>query len=274
ADLYKDQDPHLEILVSSSNFDIQSTIFKYIDGTYRPIFNISADDPRNVGGAACAVGDIDKDGQLEFVVTEEFPDSDGICRVRLFDWIGETWVNVANYDFALGYPMNWIYQTQIIDADNDGVNEIFVNPEREPIQILEYIDGNLVCSWKAPVHSDSMCASIAGDINNDGLIDLIVSDPVLDIIYVFETQGIQIINTFNISVPGLVGAEDNGMAIGDIDGDGLNEFVYVSRADSYLRIFKDNELLFTRFIQTAKDSWGYEGAYAVAIGDYDNDYSP
>lgn len=275
ADLDNDQDPHLEILVSSSNFDIQSTIFKYIDGTYKPIFNISSDDPRNVGGAACAAGDIDHDGELEFVVTEEFPalsGSDGLCLLRLFDWVDNTWINVANYDFGGEYPMNWIFQAQIIDADNDGYNEIFVNPQRKPIKILEYTYGELVCSWQAPIHTSSARASIAGDITNDGFTDLVITDHDNDKIYVFETEDTTIVNTFNISVPGLQYGEHNGMDIGDIDGDGLNEFVHVSHSDSYLRIFRHDQLLFTLYIQTGQYH-NQEGAYAVAIGDYDNDHS-
>ena len=273
ADLDNDHDPHLELLVSSSNFDIQSTIFKYIDGTYQPIFNIASDDPRNVGGAACAAGDVDNDGDIEFVVTEEFIDTDGLCLLRLFDWTGATWINVASYNFAVDHPLNWIFQTQIIDVDNDGTNEIFVNPEREPIQILKYENGALVSAWTAPVHSQHMEAARAGDINHDGLVDFVVADHDLDLVYIFENVGGTFVNTYNISVPGLQYGDDNSIAIGDIDGDGWNEFVHVSSGDHFLRIFRYNQLLFTLYLQAGHDHLGLEGAFAVAIGDYDNDNS-
>ncbi|TFG96412.1 VCBS repeat-containing protein [Candidatus Thorarchaeota archaeon] len=265
GDLDNDGDPHLEILVSATNFEAQSAVYKFIDGEYRQVFNVSSADTRPVGGAACGIGDVNNDGDLEFVVTEEYPDEDGLCLLRLFDYSGNTWTELDSYSFTVSRLLNWVFQTEIIDADNDGANEIYVNPEKEPIQLLELQEGQLVCTWMADIEPfSSQKSSCVGDFTNDGLLDIVLADHATDLLYVFETVGGAIVNTFNVSVPDLQYSSYNGMKIGDIDTDGQNELVYVSHGDEYLRIFRNGELIHCLPL-------GYAGSHVVAIGNYDND---
>lgn len=136
ADLDNDGDPNLEVLACSTGFGIQTTIFKKVGETYTTVFNCSSSF-YHAGSVSSAAGDIDDDGDIEFVIAEEYPDEDGISLLRLFEYESGDWQEAANYSFTKDI-MNWVYNMQIIDGDNDGDDDIVVNPRNEPVQILEY----------------------------------------------------------------------------------------------------------------------------------------
>ncbi|MFW9943779.1 MAG: hypothetical protein ACFFB7_02175 [Candidatus Sifarchaeia archaeon] len=276
ADLDGDENPNLEILISSSNKDIQSAVFKMVDGVYIPIFNISSNDPRSVGGCACAIGDVDGDQDLEFIVTEEYPDTNGVSLLRLFDYDpqGETWVEIADYSFELGNGMlNWIPNVQILNLDDDEANEIFVRQKNSPLQVLEFSNGQLVKAWEA---NFGATGATTGDITNDGRVDIVTAnslgpDSEICLFMVYEFDGVTLMNTFNFSGPAFHTCGDNSMKIGDIDDDGQNEliFVYMINVDSpaqrsFFAVFRNDVLIFNA-------DTGYRSSHVVAFGDYDND---
>ena len=268
GDLDNDGSSYLEILAGTYDFDVQSVVFKKIGDSYKPVFNISSSDPRNVGGPACCVGDIDNNGDLEFIVTEELPDTDGVSLLRLFDWQTDHWANIRNHIFVTGDFHNMIRHVQIADVDNDDENEVLISHDQEFVHILEYTGGVFVKSWSCPLLDNKANSAIAGDITNDGLIDIIIPDPVTDLIYIYETIEESIVNTFNIS---LIHASSswNCMDIGDLDDDTQNEWVYVYWNETafphmWMTIFDNDTVL-------QQEQTGYLEGRAVEIGNYDND---
>ncbi len=274
ADLDGDGGEHLELLVSSINFDIQSSVFKMIEGKYVPIFNISSDYRREVGHCTCAVGDVDGDPDLEFIVVEEYPSFTpdvGHLLLRLFDYQGNTWQEIADYSFELG-DFNWIDNVQILDLDNDGGNEIFIHHRNNPSKILEYSNGELVKIWET---AHPVISATAGNLRNNGQLQiatawLIEPDSVPGFI-VYEFVDGTFKNTFNFTVPIFNECGPNSLKLGDIDGDGQNELVFVYRfyinspsQNSMFAIFRNGVLIFT-------GDTGYGSSKVVAIGDYDND---
>ncbi len=271
GDLDNDGGPDLEILASvGSHF--HSVVFKMVGDTYCPVFNISSTDPRNVWGTACAVGDLDNNGDLEFLVTEEFPDADGVSRLRLYDWQTDHWENIRNYGFVTGDFLNHVDQVQIADVDNDDENEVLVNQDQELVHVLEYTGGVFVKSWSCPLLSEQPNCVMAGDITGDELIDIVVPDPVADLIYIYETVDDSIVNTFNISL-----VHDNhwysggytSIDIDDLDGDGVNEWVFLYWNETafpheWFTIFRNDTVI--QQCQT-----GYLYASTIEIGNYDND---
>ncbi|MFX0046111.1 MAG: FG-GAP repeat domain-containing protein [Candidatus Hermodarchaeota archaeon] len=274
ADLDGTGGTDLELLVSSLNWDIHTSIFKKIGEVYVPIFNISSDYRREVGGCVCAVGDVDGNGDLEFIVVEEFPTSnldDGLLLLRLFDYQGDTWQEIADYSFELGVQ-NWIDSAQILDLDNDGVDEIFIHHRNNPPKILEYSNGQLSKIWEAPRLA---MAAKAGNMRNNGEIQIVAAGslgPEIGVGFnVYEYVDGAFKNTFNFSSPAFQGCAYDGLELGDVDGDGQNElvFLYVIDVNSPLQntmfsIFRNAELVFT-------GDTGYGTSEVVAIGDYDND---
>ena len=274
ADLDGDGGQHLELLVSSINYDIQSSVFKMIDGKYVPIFNISSDYRREVGHCICAVGDVDGDPDLEFIVVEEYPTSSndaGHLLLRMFDYQGDTWQEIADFSFELG-DQNWIDNVQILNLDNDDGNEIFIHHRGKPPMILEYTNGQLVKIWEAPRFA---MAARVGDLRNNGQIQIVATGylgPELGMGFnVYEHIDGTFKNTFNFSTPALQGCGRRGLKLGDIDGDGQNELVFLYYTNvvnppqhSMFAIFRNGELIFTA-------DTGYGFSHVVAIGDYDTD---
>jgi len=272
GDLDNDDSPYLEVLAGTFSHDIHSVVFKMIGGSYIPVFNISSVGPRNAIGNVCTIGDIDNNGDLEFIVTEQIPNSDGVSLLRLFDWQTDTWVNIRNYAFVTGDYNNIIQTVQIADVDNDGENEVLVNHDQELVHVLEYTGGVFVKSWSCSLLDNKINCAIAGDITNDGLIDIVVPDPVTDLIYIYETVTGSIVNTFNISF-----VHDNHwgsggytcMDIGDLIGDAHNEWVFVHHNETafpheWITIFRNDTVL-------QEGPTGYLYASTVEIGNYDND---
>ena len=273
GDLDNDGSPFLEVLAVTGNHDSHSVVFKKIGDSYNPVFNITSDDPRDAGGGNVGtIGDMDNNGDLEFIVTESIPDADGLSLLRLFDWQTDTWVNIRNYAFVTGDYNNRVQQVQIADVDNDDDNEVLVNTDQEYVHVLEYSGGVFVKSWSCALLSDNINCAIAGDITNDGFIDIVVPDPVADFIYIYETVTGSIVNTFNISF-----VHDNHwfsggytcMDIGDLIGDAQNEWVFVHWNETafpheWITIFRNDTVL-------QEGPTGYLYASTVEIGNYDND---
>ncbi|MBE0527222.1 MAG: VCBS repeat-containing protein, partial [Candidatus Thorarchaeota archaeon] len=272
GDLDNDGSPYLEVLATTYSHAFHSVVFKKIGDLYSPVFNISSADPRHACGNVCTVGDMDNNGDLEFIVTEQISGSDGLSLLRLFDWQTNTWVNIRNYAFVTGDYNNNVQQVQIADVDNDNENEVLVNSDQEFVHTLEYVGGVFVKSWSCALLDDRINCAIAGDITNDGLIDIVVPDSVTDLIYIYETVTGSIVNTFNISF-----VHDNNwggpgytcMDIGDLDDDAQNEWVFVHWNETvlpheWITIFRNDTVL-------QEGPTGYLYASTVEIGNYDND---
>ncbi|MDH4213931.1 MAG: VCBS repeat-containing protein [Candidatus Thorarchaeota archaeon] len=268
GDLDNDEDSNLEILAGTFDFNFQSVIFKKVGDSYHPIFNISSSDSRNVGGPACCVGDLDNNGDLEFIVTEELPNVDGVSELRLFDWQTDHWANIRNYSFAKGAFHNMVRHIQIADVDNDGASEVLVVHDQEWVHILEYSGGYFSKSWSCPLLTENVESAIAGDITNDGLIDIVIPDSATDVVYIYETVEGSIMNTFNVSLAH-TSTRWNCMDIDDLNADEQNEWVCVYWNETafpymWVSVFKNNTLLLQK-------STGFLEASAVEIGNYDND---
>ncbi len=269
GDLDNDGSPYLEILAGTFDFNVQSVVFKRNGDSYSPALNISSSDPRNIGGPACCVGDIDNNDDLEFIVTEEFPDPEGVSLLRLFDWQTDHWANIRNYTFTTGDIHNMVRQVQIEDVDNDGQNEVLVNQDQDFVLVLEYAGGVFVESWRCPLLTSRVFSTLAGDITNDGKIDIVIPDRLNGLIYIYETVETNIINTFNITLGHGDQTAYTCIDIADLDGDSQNEWAFVyynvtAFPHPWITVFKNDTIL--QQCQT-----GYLYAATVEIGNYDSD---
>ncbi|MFW9913552.1 MAG: FG-GAP repeat domain-containing protein [Candidatus Thorarchaeota archaeon] len=252
GDLDNDGGANLEIL-SCCDAGRIATIWKMETGTYKPVCNISLTSMAD----AVAAGDLDNDGDIEIVVTAGI----GIPgEARVYEYIGEDWVQTAAY-YHQGANSE-VSHAEINDVDNDGMNELVLSLTYTAAIVLEYNGTHLTKIWESsgiPGHS------VTGDITNDGLVDiLIVEGASSELIRIFETVGGNIVNTFNILEPGLPTPEGDGIAIGDIDGDGRNEYAILGEGSEDLRIFRNDTLLYRK-------PFGPLAGGPLEIGDYDND---
>jgi hypothetical protein len=116
---------------------------------------------------APAVGDIDGDGQDEIIVTNHGLTSGGY--IYAFKKDGST---------VPGFPINHGYSSRtpvLADVNGDGKMEIIVNKRTYPTgQVYIYKgDGTVLAGWPKSMNSVPASSSAAGDINGDGIIEIV-----------------------------------------------------------------------------------------------------
>jgi len=220
-------------------------------------------------------GNLDEDAELEVVFAVGWDPA--LCEIALFDYdpVLDTWVNTANYSDFVNHG-SWFYHMEINDVDQNDSGELYVMFKDDPFYILSYTDGAFVDFWTIPdviVGSEVGYSFVTGDITNDDIMDIVFYTPFLDMdttgyrIFEYKAQGF--VNTYNISMPGMANIFGNQMAIGDIDGDLMNELVVSGGpggiySEGKLYIFRYDSLIFMADLNANESN-------CVVIGDYDND---
>ncbi|MDH4214389.1 MAG: VCBS repeat-containing protein [Candidatus Thorarchaeota archaeon] len=268
-----DDDDDLEIVGGTAGYG-GAVFWDVVDGLYQVALILK--DATNLD--LVAAGNLDGDEELEVVFANGWDLV--LCEVIVYDYdstVG-TWVNTANYSsFILpedGYM--WFTALEINDINGDGLGEIYVMGKDNPFHILTYTGSALVDFWTAPdvvIYADVGFSFVIGDLTNDGNLDLVFYTPFLPVspgFLVFEYDAINgFTNTYNFSNPGMVNIFGEQMAIGDVDGDLMNELVVSGGpggvfSEGKLYIFRYDTLIFMADLNANESN-------CVVIGDYDND---
>jgi hypothetical protein len=171
---------------------------------------------------------------------------------------------------------NWFYGLEINDVDNDGIGEIYVLHAGGSYRILTYTGDELVDFWTRPDVTpfvDVGFCFTTGDVTGDEVMDIVFYSQYLSTgtgFRVFEYDStLGFVNTYNISNPGMSNLFGSQMAIGDIDGDLMNELVVSGGpggiySEGKLYIFRYDTLIFMAELNANESN-------SVVICDYDND---
>ncbi len=267
-----DDDPDLEIAGAAAYGG--AVIWDKVDGKYQVALMLLEDSVVDLVNA----GNLDADDELEIVFANGFDPV--LCEVMLYDFDSTlgTWINTANCSnfSSPDDEYRFFYNLEICDIDSDGIGELYVNYMGGLFRILCYTNGELVDFWPTPnlvTYGDVGCSFVLGDITNDGKLDLVFYTPFLATgtgFRIFEFDSVHgFVNTYNISNPGMSNLFGDQMAIGDIDGDMLNELVVSGGpggiySEGKLYIFRFDTLIFSADLNANESN-------SVAIGDYDND---
>ena len=267
-----DDDDDLEI-VAGTYADSGAVFWDMVDGEYQIVLVLK--DPGNLD--LVAAGNLDADPELELVFANGW---DIVPEVIVYDYdaVAGTWINTANYSdsFNAAAEYNWFYGLEINDIDNDDMGEIYFLYAGGSFRILTYTGDELVDFWTQPDVTpfvDVGFCFTTGDVTGDGAMDIVFYTPYLSTgtgFRVFEYDSITgFANTYNISNPGMVNLFGSQMAIGDIDGDLMNELVVSGGpggiySEGMLYIFRYDTLIFTAELNANESN-------SVVICDYDND---
>ena len=267
-----DNDNNLEIVAGLAG-DGGAIFWDQVDDEYQ--ISMMLRDTGNLD--LIAAGNLDTDPELEIVFANGW---DAVPEVIVYDYdpIIGTWINTANYsNFAnTGSEYNWFYSLEINDIDNDDIGEIYVLYAGGSFRILTYTGNQLVDFWTQPNVTalvDVGFCFTTGDISGDGVVDVVFYSPFLDTgtgFRVFEYDDILgFVNTYNISNPGMANIFGSQMAIGDVDGDFINELVVSGGPGGIysvgkLFIFRYDTLIFSAELNANESN-------SVVICDYDND---
>jgi hypothetical protein len=253
GDLDNDQSPFLEIFAGMGGPDGVATIWKWKDSGYYMSYNITQPGWSN----SVAAGDLDADGDTELVLGVGFLDL-GEPLVYLYENQSGGWEMMASYA-GFSTSSGSVDHMEIADLDNDGLNELVVSHGQDgALQILRYSSTTITNLWSSQF---PVVGFATGDVTNDGKADIVA--PSGDTVYIIEWQNGEYQAT--ITLPGMGFPYSDGVAIGDIDQDGNNEFAFADFSHpSVLGIYNKEKILSMTFLP-------YPVPKAIAIGDYDND---
>lgn len=255
-----DWDPYPEILCGLASGG--AIMWDRVDGTYviAQVFH----DPYVLD--LVAAGNFDADPEYEFVMASGWNPNE--ADVMLYDFDGTSWINVANYS-GFSSPGRGFGDLKTCDFNNDGIDEVVVSYYDDPLRVLSYISGQLICTWTTPFIYSTLGFAV-GNITNNGNLDILLRSPSPETkLMYFEYHDGGFVNIANVSVPQMEGVYSRQIAVGDLDGDGLNEFAIGDGpggvfSQGHLWIFRKYTLLYDTIVDG-------NDANVVTIGDYDND---
>ena len=174
-------------------------------------------------------------------------------------------------------PSTFGYSADAADIDGDGVSDILAGSATGDAWVHSGADGSLLFSM--PAAGGVTEVACAGDVNGDGVLDVVVGiwkSPEGQARVHSGVDGALIHKVFGSAGTQLFGSAVAG--VGDVDGDGFDDFAVGNTADSpayrgRVLVFsgKTAGVLFTSF--GLKDDEQFGGSISPA-GDVDNDGTP
>ncbi len=233
-------EPGLEMIVTDRGTTSQIYVFTK-DGTVLPGWPQST----HIGSgtkwawATPAVGDVDGDGDLEIVVStlngrtwvwhhdgtelrdgDNDPATNGVFLVRP----GATW------EYGVASPC-------LFDMDGDGAKDIIFPASADDLggsrmEAIKY-DGTSVAGWPYTPNSRVNGSPALGDLNNDGIIEVVFYDTAKNL-HVVQQNGTSY-SGFPVSFDsGNMPGTGPGIALGDMDQDGELEIIFAGNIDGEL----------------------------------------
>lgn len=215
-----------------------------------------------------AVVDFDGDNKLDIAVTCNSPK-----QVRVFrntSSLGSLSFSAAGQINTPDFP-NGIAAG---DVDTDGKADLVVPNDGKVFIYLNTTSGTSI-SFAAPVDFVAPCGDEAetGDLDNDGLIDLVVSRPCNSMVSGFRNLSSPGTVSFDTRLDFPTGLDPRGLAVQDLDADGRADLAVATNLGaslSVLRNLSDGELSFGEFVEYPSGT----GAYLIKTGDLDADGAP
>lgn len=222
------------------------------------------------GGATSppAVGDIDGDGDKEIVVGSNYVYAWHHDGLELFDGDGDpqTWgiLSTAGDQFTGAIVLSRL------DA-NPGLDIIAADLFTKSVHCMDH-KGDALPGWPRVGENQFRAAPVAGDVDGDGLNEIVAVDAA-GVIYAWNADGSELIDgDLNPATDGVffrtptTSFHYHTPALCDIDSDGRDEIILGTRSSSIYALNDDG---------SAVPGWPFalpgEAAGSVAVGDVDDD---
>lgn len=258
------------------------------------LYSLLGENPSGFPGFGFAVaGGLDVDGDAVPDMMVGAPYEDGFAgQVKVYSGADSSLVMILQSADA-GHFGSAV--AMVGDVDGDRVNDMVVGapeftvfgPDPGYAEVRSGADGSVIYHWEGIDARGQFGASVAdaGDVNNDGVPDIIVGAPLHDgagtdsgLIRVFSGQDGSVLH----SISGATGSDDFGRSVdgvGDVNGDDFDDFVVGAPSAGpgfsrgQVRVFsgQNGSVLFT-FTGTA--DFDQRGWSAAGAGDVNGDGTP
>ena len=216
-----------------------------------------------------AIGDLDGDGKSEIAVSN-YTDT----TVSVFRNTGNngTISFGPKMDFTIGYsPVSIAMQ----DLDGDGkLDLIAANSSWHTFSVLRNISTNGTISFDNRVDfttENNPRFFAIGDLDGDGKPDLVVPNPYINTASIFRNTSTTGTISFAAKSDFTTGNSPEGIAIGDLDGDGKPELALMNSADNTISAFRNTSTSGAISFAAKVDSTTGQTPRSIAMGDLDTD---
>jgi hypothetical protein len=192
-----------------------------------------------------AIGDIDGDGDLEIVQGCDKVYAWHHDGVELFDGDG----NAQSWGILTTAGQDYVGPVALARIDGKaGLDIIAASRTTQEVYVFDY-QGNTLPGWPRPVENTIRAGTVAGDINNDGILEVLAADE-KGVVYVWNPDGSEYIDgDANPSTQGvfyrLPGCTllFSAPTVADIDSDGLNEIIMGTQSNELYVFNEDGSFL-------------------------------
>ncbi|HEV2354607.1 MAG TPA: FG-GAP-like repeat-containing protein, partial [Puia sp.] len=220
-------------------------------------------------------GDLDGDGKPDLVVSNYYTQT-------LTVYMNASTPGNIVMDSVLSVPSaNYILGASITDLNGDGKPEVIVASQGSNM-LAVYTNsstiGHISFSNETPVMSPSGGSPfkvVVGDLDGDGKPDLAAANSYLGTVSVYlNTSPTGGAISFAANMDFTTGNFPEGMAVGDLDGDGKPDMIVANNTDNTLSLLRNTSTPGNlSFAPQLTVNSGY-AAYDIALGDFDGDGRP
>lgn len=163
------------------------------------------------------------------------------------------------------YPANTGIAVGSGDFNGDGRQDAAMTTAGQLLVFLQDENGSLAAPVSYPASSNPISLGV-GDLNHDGLVDIVTADFISNTISVY-LQGPDGMLAARVTYP--TGLQPDALAVGDLDGDGWDDIAVSHWNSAYIGIFIQNyNGILNPMMAFAAPMAGYDD---IAIGDINGD---